>query len=347
MKIVISTKPVTRGQRRRAFTVVELGASFVAVAMLFATLVPVLGGVRREGKDIVCLQNLHRIGQASAANAAADPNEFLTPKHALTDTTSTRFVNASWGGKSGVGQPVVGNDATSSPWGTLAGRGPATRPLNRILYGDVFPDHQSDPGTFAANWLDDTQLDLDVYRCPGDFGYTGNHYLSWRNSGLSSFDHYGNSYAVNARFIGVPGGGCFLSSNSPFLRPASRIPSPSQTILYMENSGRFANQRNYGIDGCVFLGGGTGENSAPIHGWHGADFEFNTAFCDGSVRRVFIDGHLHPQPDMGRYPNDGSYDLFRCVINRGPDWRMDTLPSPPVQTTINCYGSGAAPDPIG
>ncbi len=333
------------GARKRAVTLMEATVGVASVTVLMAMLVPAMGEARRQGKQVHCLGNMRQIGEASAIYAAADANEFLVPAHPLVEVASRSLGTYAWGGKSGAGSPAAGEDPTSSQWGTLAGAGPATRPLNQVIYGSVFPDHRDNPGTFGVNWIDDTQLDLDVYRCPGDYGYTGYHYSSWRDSKLTSYDHYGNSYAANTSWIGVSGGGCRLESNSPFLRPASRVPVPSRTIMYLENSGNFAPRRNYGIDGCASLSGSNTGSTTPIHGWHGRDFEFNTTFVDGHAATIVIDGHLHPQPHLGRYPNQNDWSYWHCVIMRGPDWQIDTLPASPVRTNIPCVSPGAS-DPI-
>ena len=92
---------------------------------------------------------------------------------------------------------MLGSDRSTSVWGTSASRGPAERPLNAVLYKAAFTDFHSDPGPDNRNWLADTELELREYRCPSDRGYTNFHDAAWRDSGLSSYDHYGNSYAAN------------------------------------------------------------------------------------------------------------------------------------------------------
>ena len=339
-----------RLRRLRAMSLIEVGVSVLALTAVISLLLPALGEGRRQGKEVRCVANLGQIGRASATYAASDMNELLTPIHPLLMIGS--FVGTyGWGGKSGIGEPVSGIDPTSSRWGTSEGMGPATRPLNRVIYGDVFPDHQNDPGISQTNWLDDTQLDLDVFHCPADAGYTGHHLISWRDGKLTSFDHYGTSYAVSQSWIGVAGAACTLQSNSSFARPASRIPAPARTILYLENCGRYGFRRNYGIDGCSCLSGCGDIPQAPIRGWHGQDFVFSVAFSDGHVSPTFIDGHLHPQPNIGRYPDISgsptSYSFWRCVIIRGDDWQIDTLPAPPVGSGIPCAGGGVLVNPIG
>ncbi|MCH8966426.1 MAG: hypothetical protein IID43_01990 [Planctomycetes bacterium] len=57
-------------------------------------------------------------------------------------------------------------------------------------------DYQDSRGRRSSNWLADTTLDLDFYKCPSDTGYKGYHFTAWKDSGLSSYDHYGTSYTA-------------------------------------------------------------------------------------------------------------------------------------------------------
>ncbi len=126
---------------------------------------------------------------------------------------------------------------------------------------------------------------------------------------------------------------------APFLRPTSRVPSPARTLLYTENCAQFAWRQNYGAGGCSSLvKEGIIGSDAVIRGWHGNPFTFNVSFVDGHVARTHIDGHIHPQPRIARYPYDFGYAVWHCVIIRGADWQKDTLPAPPVPTNIPCSG---------
>ena len=145
-----------RRRQRRAMTLLELATTVASISSLVLILLPGLAEARRQGKEIHCLANLGRIADASAAYANADRQGIPIPVHPATVAGSVSVAVYGWGGKSGLGEPLAGSDPLSSRWGTVEGRGPATRPLNRILYGDEFPDHQLDPGAFGNNWLDDT-----------------------------------------------------------------------------------------------------------------------------------------------------------------------------------------------
>jgi hypothetical protein len=333
---------------RPAVTMLETVACSAALLALLAMVTPALSEYRRQSKEVRCISNLQRIAGASAAHAAADPNELLTPVHSLIGTAGALGAYE-WGGKSGRGESLgggIGPDIINSKWGTQFGRGPGTRGLNDVLYKGGFADYAHTPGPEARNWVNDARLDLDVYRCPSDYGYTGIHTTAWRDSRLSSFDHYGNSYAVATHWVGVVGGNCDLMSSSPFLRPVSEVPSPARTLSYTENCGKYSWRQNYGPDGCGSLSGTLGPDvESIVRGWHGSPFTFTTAFVDGHVGRTSMRGFLQPVPNIGQFPDvpgvGANYDSWRCAIIRGSDWQLDTLPAAPVLTAIPCFNSGA------
>ena len=314
---------------RQALTLTEVLATVAVFALLAALLAPALADVNARGKGAVCLQNLARIAQASIVYAAADENEQAVPVHPQVynpaiDASLRRTLPAHcWGGKSGRGH----EDGDSLFWGTGRSKGPVTRPLNRILYGDVFPDYRYNPGPGFINWKKDGQLDLPLYRCPADRGYRGIHWTSWRDSGLTSYDHYGNSYAAGVLWVYFAGPSSLCMSNAPFLHRLSDIVNPAQTVYYLENCGRYAFQANPQPPDC---GGG---QEGVVRGWHGRDWIFNVAFVDGRVEPVKIKGFQNPH--LGHYPVQ-DYSHWKCLIVRGDNWQLDTLPLAPVYTTIPC-----------
>ncbi|MHC4064686.1 MAG: hypothetical protein ACYSUI_09325 [Planctomycetota bacterium] len=312
---------------RQGLTWIELIASVTAVGVVAALLAPALADVRRRGKDTLCLQNLARIAQASIVYAAADAEEQAIPVHPqvynpdISGSLRLTVARFAWGGKSGRGRE--GTD--SFFWGTAKWKGPATRPLNKILYGNVFPDYRTNPGPGFANWRRDEQLGLPVYRCPSDNGYTGINSASWAASGLTGSDHYGTSYAANCLWIYVPGSQSPYSSNSPYLHRLSDVVNSVQTIYYLENCGRYAFWAEPQGQGCG------GAQQGVVHGWHGLHWVFNTAFVDGHVEPVKMKGLQNPH--LGRYPA-GEYYYWHCVIIRGDNWQLDTLPLAPVESSI-------------
>jgi hypothetical protein len=322
----------------------ETVACAAALLALLAMMTPTLSEYRRQSKEARCISNLQRIADAGAAYAASDPNELLIPAHPSLQLDSGAGSHE-WGGKAGRGEPLAGGgsgNTSFSKWGTQLGRGPGTRPLNAMLYKGGFVDYSNNPGPENTNWLNDAKLNMDVYRCPGDYGYTGIHATVWRDSGLTSFDHYGNSYTINTVWIAAAGDGCQLRTNTSFMRPASTIPSPARTLSYVENAGKFAWRANFGDDdGCGSVSGTPG---GTVRGWHGSPWNFITAFVDGHVRRTYMQGRLTPQPNIGRFPDFDSYEQWRCVIIRGIDWQMDTLPASPFLTDIPCSSGGVGGD---
>ncbi len=283
-----------------------------------------------------------------------------------------------WGGKSGRGETEPNGSTNpgnlqNSLWGTGKGRGPAQRPLNQVIYKGGFADHRpaiqftaNDPGGDGSveGQIADASLNLDVYRCPGDDGYRGFNHLQLKSSRLSAYDHYGNSYVgqnIGPLICGSPSGCVQLASVGAFLRPASRIPTPQQTVLYFENAGRYADWINYGQPCLPELGEPTACNGAcspctllpgdpnwfavgkpTIRGWHGRPWTFNAAFCDASARAIRIRGYLRPAPVLSHYPyfQCGAVLIpatpcgWRCLISRGPGWQMDCLPAPPIPTRL-------------
>ena len=331
----------TRIGRRgsRAFTLIELLVVVSIIALLIAILLPSLKKAREQAKSATCLANLHAIALASLIYAADDPNEQAVPVQytqfysgVVDQKLHTRIGPSAWGGKSGRGE-VVDNEWW---WGTREGRGPARRPLNPFLYKQGFVDYKDNPGVPGSkNWKADQRLDLGTYRCPGDKGYVGGlHYGTFQDSGLTSYDHYGNSYAANVQWIYLVGSSpCYLWSNSPYLRPVSRIPNPANTLYYEENCGRFAFKADPQPEACDY---------EPVydivHGWHGRDWNFNAAFADGHAKTIRIKGVAVPPPHLASYPNcpPWCYQTWDCVIIRGEGWQIDTLPGPHVETRLPC-----------
>ncbi|MBU0718855.1 MAG: hypothetical protein KJ749_11445, partial [Planctomycetes bacterium] len=209
------------------------------------------------------------------------------------------------------------------------------------------------PGKFQRKGAeDDTKMDLKLFSCPGDDGPPrAAHCPNWIEfSERSSYDHFGTSYAANLFMTSYQGGGP-VNSNSPFLRPTSRVPTPARTLYYEENIGRWAWNCKREKEDCRnalnFQGIDPGPTKA-IRGWHGKDWTFNRAFVDGhaAYQRILIEGtedangyFEHYRTELV-YPEDmDKQDRSVCIIVRGPGWQKDTLPAPDVPTGLWWDGS--------
>ncbi len=334
--------------RRRAASLLDVAAAALALGVLTLWFVPALGVVAKSSKKSRCLNNLKRIGYANAVYSSQDQADMAIPVNEMQfrqcygepgePCGNPIFVGAyEWGGKSGIGQRDFfsggGDDILNSRYGSKAGFGPFTRPLNSILYPDEFEDH----GWFTGDrdeigMMEDTMLDLDVNRCPADTGYTGIHCPAFAEEELTSYDHFGTSY--NANIFMIAAGAGQMYSNSPYLHRMSDLLNPSRTLAYQENNGRFA--WNAFPDVCDAIPGlGV---SGYVRGWHGKDWTFNAAFIDGHAETIYMRGY--DNPDLGRYPPGGSYGYFQCVIIHGEGWQVDTLPAATVPTGLIYDGYG-------
>ena len=344
--------------RAKGFTLVELLVVVSIIALLIAILLPSLRKAREQAKLATCLANMTGIGKASLTYSADDPGENMiaVPDTGVLYSASGTF---EWGGKSGIGQSPNPNDLSQSFFGTASYRGPAHRPLNLQLYKSGFKDYnppngRPNPGPGSINYLNDTKLDLPLYRCPSDSGFGGGKFLytasnrpdrnetAFREGGHTGYDHYGTSYITNTFWISGGLAGQQLSSQSVYLTPLSRVSATSATIAYLELPARFAHLwgdwQDSGCEWTTYQDRCEGQFT-PIPGWHRRDFGFNAAFADGHATTIEMKGCIRPMPNLGlaNYPTGGcsgddQYACWRCVTMRGPGWQLDTLPAPPVLT---------------
>ncbi len=351
------------------------------IALLMALLFPSLAASRRQAKQVACLARIKNIASSSRVYEADDPQGWGIPVHPVQYAQrrdDPTYIGAyEWGGKSGIGRPdfvtEYADSVLGSKYGTAAGFGPATRPMNDILYKGGFTYHgrtvaynamPADRRFNRIGAMQDTRLDLGLFRCPGDDGPPrGAHCPDWMaNSGRSSYDHFGNSYAANVFMVAQSSGG-LMHSNSPYLRPTTRIPTPARTIFYEENIGRWAWSARREL--CELPGVKPGVDLGPtkvIRGWHGKDWSYNRSFVDGhaAFQKIYIEGtedehgfaEHYATERLPSYPpfdidgdgfldvSPGTYQYYHCVIVRGPGWAKDTLPNPPIVTDLWHPGGG-------
>ena len=332
-RMFVGSRYSTRSRARTGFTLIELLVVVAIISLLVAILLPSLARAREQAKNAACMAHIKNIATSSRVYEADDPNGWGIPVHpgqyiqcaqqvaGSTLCSSPGFVGAyEWGGKSGIGSAYFfsqgpANESGECPggeienllgskYGTHSGFGPATRPMNDILYPGGFKDNLY-PRFDRIGALRDTEMDLDLFKCPGDDGPPrGAHCACWtENTERSSYDHFGNSYAANI-FMVVRNGGCLdgtcqrfteneIGSNSPYMRPVSRVPSPSRTLYYEENIGRWAWACRREGPLCAFIGLGVDPGPTKVvRGWHGKDWRYNRAFVDAHAefQKVYIEG---------------------------------------------------------
>ena len=347
-----------RGQR--GTSLLEVLTVVAIIALLASLMMPQLSQSRQASKKAVCLARLKSIATSGRVYEADDPNGWGIPVHPgqyTQDPGNPTFIGAyEWGGKSGIGRDDFLTGTPGQPlfskYGTRAGFGPASRPLNETIYVGGLKNNLHPWDRVGS--MRDTQLDLKLFRCPADDGPPrGGHCPDWvANSDRSSYDHFGNSYAANLFMTGSSAGG-LMSSNSPYMRPITRVPTPSRTLFWEENIGRWAWAARE--DWCDFMQGIDVGATKAIDGWHGKNWTYNRAFGDthAETQRIYIEGteddegyanHYRTEylswypPDQ--YGNPGSWGYYRCIIIRGPGWQKDTLPAPQIPTGLWTPGGG-------
>lgn len=352
------TRPYCIHTRRTGFTLIELSTVVGCIGLLIGIVQPSLLSARNSSKLSVCLDRLRAIGTAGEQYRRDDPSGWSIPVHPLfyeQDSSSPTFMGTyEWGGKSGIGQTGVADEGgigpLSSKYGTAAGVGPASRSLNKYFYPHGFADNLNPWDRKGAER--DILLPLDSFRCPSDDGPPGGaHCPDWLdNPKRSSFDHFGNSYAANIFMICCTNTDGIMSTNSPYLRPVSRVPSPARVINYEENIGQWAWAARREIDACLWMGQGVDPGpTKAIRGWHGKDWTFNRAFVDTHAERqkVYIEGSEDEEGYANHYFNELVYpdnpnlqSAYRCIIIRGQGWQKDTLPAELIGTGLRFNGNG-------
>ncbi len=323
----------TAGRLKSAFTLVELLVVVSIIALLIAILLPSLKKARDNAKRVKCAANLRAIALASHTYAADDPQENAVPTNVI--DSSGPYLSYSYfayGGKSGKGSPSY----PPNIWDGSNLMGSPHRPLNFVIYKEGFGlTHTTSTGRGPSeNWTPDTKADLEIYHCPGDRGFPGMHHAEWsKTPDMSSYDHYGTSYNANPFYVYDPMDPKTYFTNSIYNRPLSRVPNPANTIMYMENAGRFGWNADYPEVGeqsprsCRRFYDAT----YVAKGFHSQPWFFNVAFGDAHVSNVKIRSYpvaTGNQVALGC----GTASRCICVIIRGRGWQLDTMPANFVKT---------------
>ena len=139
-----------------------------------------------------------------------------------------------------------------------------------------------------------------------------------------------------------------MGSNSPYLRPTSRVPTPARTLYYEENIGRWAwacrrERCNGSLNGLDLSPGVDPGPIKVVRGWHGKDWTFNRAFVDGhaETQKIYIEGTEDEDGYAFHYRNEVAFPdqpsrqtSSACVIIRGAGWQKDTLPASYIGTGL-------------
>jgi prepilin-type N-terminal cleavage/methylation domain-containing protein len=326
-----------RNRAHQGFTQVELLVVISIIALLIAILLPSLKKARESAKRLKCLANTRALAQTGNTYAADDPQELVIPI-GFADAQRTEAYTSyyGWGGRGGRWTDPDGNGYQSSIFGGANNMNAAKRPMNMLLYKSGINEPAGGGGIpgygFATDWTDDCELELELFKCPGDRSFPGMHMRGYaganRDWERSSYDTFGTSYVANCYMVGIGGAGSPIDSNSMYSRSLSQVPNPSNTVLFFENAGRYAyyanNTEDYNQTGCHWPYA-FGDFTAK--GFHGIDFHFNTSFGDGHATWQKIKGHGLVEYSLGVVEAQN-----RCVLLRGLGYQFDTLPAAFVET---------------
>jgi prepilin-type processing-associated H-X9-DG protein len=265
----------------RGFPLLDLLVVVAIIAVLISVLLPALSGARREGTKAKCLSNLHALGQALITYSIDDASGYTSPIHPKAETEWWYDGEYEYGGGTGVGVMADPDFLAEN------------RILNRYIFGSG------------------AKYPLELYQCPTDKGVQPApvdfepFYFTAPAIGKPIWYSTGTSYRLNNQidFLGqTPYTEYFYG---PYMRPATRVPAPSQTVILEETVAEVAkwNSRTY-----------------ITMGWHNKANSFNVAFVDGHSSVFYLQGQL----DLSnQYPN--------YWVLRGDNWRMDCWPEKPIK----------------
>ncbi len=314
---------------RSGFTLIELLVVIAIISLLMAIALPSMGSSREQGKKALCLSNLRNIGQAVSTYAPEDPDHHVMPMHGSMVSADDYWLKRTamwfaWGGRAAP-LPFLTASVEYQLNETRPGWSARERPLTRHLYPGVEPDERK----------------LEVFRCPSDEGYPDipSDILDDapnENAERPLYDTLGNSYRGSLsqlipnftvesadRFsLGVWG------QRLDALTDPSRMLWGGEPLFYnfigTDQSGGWPEIRKFG--------------------WHRQFFTDNQLYLDGAARptrAVSMDdpSWKFPADDYEKLGVDPS--MGDIAIHRGPDWKIDSYPTPGVR--INDFEIGDRP----
>jgi type II secretory pathway pseudopilin PulG len=276
------THHISRIAQRSAFTLLELLITIAITATLIGLLMPALSSARTEGTKTKCLANLRSLGQAFESYGTDDEQGMTTPVHPFAETKWWYDGEYEWGGKTGVG--VYGPSGGGTDWDLRA----ENRILNRYMFG---------VGNNIPNSLFECPTDTGISSAPYNFD---DYFLRPIAINKKLHEVTGTSYRLN-NHIDFTGRTSFKKHfYGPYMRPKTRVPEPSTTIILEEAVAEVAKW------------------NSPTYrtmGWHRRVNSFSVSFVDGHAGSIFLAGQNEAPSSSSNY-----------WLLRGENWRMDCYP---------------------
>ena len=193
-----TTSALSRRRTRHAFTLVELLVVIGIIALLIAILMPTLRKAWVAAQNAQCLSNLRQIGQATTMyrqDTGRIPWFFFLRNNGSQPVADNASGNTLWWTAFGYG------GKTTHPVITAGYMEDASKPLNKYLYKDIYPESWTGTRTAAEK-----RQPREVFRCPADDGtgmasHTGTPLTYLGPSVPSPHELYGTSYMSNRGFM--------------------------------------------------------------------------------------------------------------------------------------------------